>query len=107
MKKGILLLLLTVLAAGCGGKRENRDAIPYEQYQEIFNRIVQEVKVDGFSYTGGSTGDNLTIVDPEITFGTRSYLTVDGTFDGNRPLTTVETAIFENDERDAAVLVKR
>lgn len=103
----IISLVLFTLAA-CGGQTQtgDRDAIAYEQYQEIFDRIGMEVKVDGFHYAGGSTGANVTIVDPELTFGTRSYLTIDGTFNGGMPLTTQETIIFEHVDQDLSVLIK-
>ncbi|MCX7920767.1 MAG: hypothetical protein N3B21_01900 [Clostridia bacterium] len=81
-------------------------SISYNQFEIIFDRLKNEIKVDGYKYLSGSEGDNVTIIDPILTFGKRTNLTLDGKFDTSHPLTTQETLIFANKKNDRYFLIK-
>lgn len=108
----IVLCVLLLAIVGCQAKTPAEEAVTsdqavtYENYQKMTESLPSQLKIDGFKFKSGSLGDNVTIVDPALTFNKRSYLTIDGKNELSHPKTTQETLLFENEEQTVTVLVK-
>lgn len=75
----------------------------YKKYQELFEALVNEIRIEGFTLKGSTLGESVIIVEEELTFGTRDHLTLDGNFNTD---STDEIIIFENDSETTQVAVR-
>lgn len=83
----------------------SKNTLTYEQYEDLFNYMVSNIKIEGFKLKGSTIGDNVTIVEKDLTFDKRKYLTLDGNFTGSEPKPTDEEFIFENEKQDCQISI--
>lgn len=82
-----------------------KNALTYDQYEDLFNYVVSNLKIEDFKLKGSTIGDNVTIVEEDLTFNKRKYLTLDGSFNGSGAKPTDEEFIFENEKQDCQISV--
>lgn len=80
--------------------------ITYSEYQQIFETLTKELSISGYSYKSGSVGPNIVIMDKDLSFNKREYLTLDGKFDMNNTQPTSELLLFENEDSSKQLAIR-
>ncbi|CAH1204327.1 hypothetical protein PAECIP111893_02224 [Paenibacillus plantiphilus] len=80
--------------------------IHYSEYQQIFETFTKELSISGYSYKSGSVGPNIVIMDKDLSFNKREYLTLDGKFDMNNTQPTSELLLFENEDSSKQLAIR-
>lgn len=80
MKKNFFICLLTtilftlVILSSCEKKN---NYLEYEDFTSLFIKMNNEVKLDDYYNLGGNEGLNIVAIDDRLSFGRRSWLTLD------------------------------
>lgn len=118
LKKHYLILLSsTFLIAGCTDKsveskpkvevsttsnsnhktnQTQKNIMSYQQYENLFKHMNDKLKIKNFQLKESTLGPDVTIIDKELSFNKRDWLTIDGTKDDLTPKSTQETLYFED-----------
>ncbi len=119
-KKHLILLSSTFLIAGCtdnsvehkpkvevskvsnSNHKKNHtqnNVMSYQQFENLFKHMNDKLKIKNFQLKESTLGPDVTIIDKELSFNKRNWLTVDGTKDDLTPKSTQETLYFEDKEQ--------
>lgn len=116
VRKGFLVILSSAfLIAGCTDdavtskpKSENKKVtvtnqiMNHEQFEQLFAHMNEHLKIDQFQLKASTRGSDFTIIDKELSFGKRKWLTVDGTSDS---ASTQESLYFEDKKQTTQLSV--
>ena len=114
-KKCLILLSSVFLIAGCTDdavtskpKSANKKVtvtnqiMNHEQFEQLFAHMNEHLKIDQFQLKASTRGSDFTIIDKELSFGKRKWLTVDGTSDS---ASTQESLYFEDKKQTTQLSV--
>ena len=114
-KKYLILLSSVFLIAGCTDdavtskpKSENKKVtvtnqiMNHEQFEQLFAHMNEHLKIDQFQLKASTRGSDFTIIDKELSFGKRNWLTVDGSSDS---ASTQESLYFEDKKQTTQLSV--
>ncbi|WP_202078852.1 hypothetical protein [Caldalkalibacillus salinus] len=76
----------------------SNEFITYEEYQNLFNKMKKELSIPRYALEKSTPDDELTIIDEEISFGERKYITKDGEFTGIGLQSTQKILFYQNNE---------
>ncbi|MBQ6447031.1 hypothetical protein KGR20_15745 [Cytobacillus oceanisediminis] len=76
--------------------------ISYTEYQSLFEKLVSGLVISGYSLDKSTLGNDLIIVDSDLSFGKREFLTADGS---NSWESTQETMYFLNKNKDRLLTI--
>ncbi len=116
VRKGFLVILSSAfLIAGCTDdavtskpKTANKKVtvtnqiMNHDQFEQLFAHMNEHLKIDQFQLKASTRGSDFTIIDKELSFGKRKWLTVDGTSDG---ASTQESLYFEDKKQTTQLSV--
>lgn len=71
--------------------------LTYDEYEAIFKYLVENLDVRNLELKASTLGDNVTLVNKELTFNKREYLTIDGTIDNDIKPTDEQLVLESND----------
>ncbi|WP_214804943.1 MULTISPECIES: hypothetical protein [unclassified Exiguobacterium] len=114
-KKYLILLSSVFLIAGCTDdavtskpKSENKKVtvtnqiMNHDQFEQLFAHMNEHLKIDHFQLKASTRGSDFTIIDKELSFGKRNWLTVDGSSDS---ASTQESLYFEDKKQTTQLSV--
>lgn len=84
---------------------ENSSMISYDDYQALFETAVTDLTIENFHLSDSTIGFDVTSIDKDLSFGTREWLTKDGTYYTMEPESTQETLFFENEEQSVLLTI--
>lgn len=111
MKNKIVIIIICIFMFMCGvflgstkktvstpvtENIENKNKITYREYQNFFEYIVENIKIDGFDMKTEILGESITFVDKEMTFGKRDSLTINGDLDDSKSKPTEGLLFLES-----------
>ncbi|MCY9544608.1 hypothetical protein M5X02_28655, partial [Paenibacillus alvei] len=80
--------------------------LSYAEYQTLFEALKSNLKISNFELKTGTFTSDLTIVDKDLTYNKRQYLTLNGELDTGEPKTTQELLIFENKNQSTQISIR-
>ncbi|MEK5036926.1 hypothetical protein [Sporosarcina sp. FSL K6-3457] len=80
----------------------DNNKISFEDFRSLFNHMNKNLFVDGFKLKDSTVVPDLVVVDKDLTFNSREWLTLDGKLSENSK-STQETLFLENE--DSSVLL--
>lgn len=80
--------------------------LSYAEYQTLFEALKSNLKISNFELKTGTFTSDLTIVDKDLTYNKRQYLTLNGELDTGEPKTTQELLIFENENQSTQISIR-
>jgi hypothetical protein len=114
----ICLFIVSLMLVGCSKEtlypnskmidaatQVTNDMLSYEEYEKLFEYIVKSFKVDGLVIKASTLGENLTILDKDLSFNKRTHLTLDGSFSQVIAKPTDEYIILENKDQSKQVTI--
>lgn len=78
---------------------KKEELISYEKYEEFFDYIIKNIDIEEFEIVGDTLGENLTIIDKELSFGKRESLSVEGNLNMSGLKPTEEILILEDKDK--------
>ncbi|NOJ74023.1 hypothetical protein [Paenibacillus alvei] len=119
----IILSTVSVFLVGCSnsdskiaenptkieGKKTTENTkkiLSYAEYQKLFEALKSNLKISNFELKNGTFTGDLTIVDKDLTYNKRQYLTLNGELDNGVPKTTQELLIFENKNQSTQISIR-
>ncbi|WP_214801177.1 MULTISPECIES: hypothetical protein [unclassified Exiguobacterium] len=120
-KKYLILLSSVFLIAGCtddavtskpksekkkvtvsNQKTDENQIMNHDQFEQLFAHMNEHLKIDHFQLKASTRGSDFTIIDKELSFGKRNWLTVDGSSDS---ASTQESLYFEDKKQTTQLSV--
>ena len=119
-RKYLILLSSTFLIAGCTDNAvENKSKVAiskvnhssqksnptqanimsYQKFENLFKHMNDKLKIKNFQLKESTLGPDVTIIDKELSFNKRNWLTINGTKDDLAPKSTQETLYFEDKDQ--------
>ncbi|WP_214850462.1 hypothetical protein [Exiguobacterium sp. s193] len=83
-------------------KTDENQIMNHDQFEQLFSHMNEHLKIDQFQLKASTRGSDFTIIDKELSFGKRKWLTVDGTSDG---ASTQESLYFEDKKQTTQLSV--
>ncbi len=83
---------------------EIKKSLSYEEFETLFHEIKDHLKVEGYEVKSSTTGIDLTVVDKDLTFGSRDWLTVDGEFHMDNGSQSTQNSIFLENEQSSKLI---
>ncbi|MDP4144904.1 MAG: hypothetical protein Q8936_10565 [Bacillota bacterium] len=83
----------------------NSKILSYNDYERLFNNMVDNFKVPGFEVKASTLGDNVTVIDKELSFDKRQYLTLDGTLNSSGTKPTDEQFTLEDKAQSKQITI--
>lgn len=85
---------------------KTKKILSYAEYQTLFEALKNNLKISNFELKNGTFVGDLTIVDKDLTYNKRQYLTLNGELDNGDPQTTQELLIFENKNQSTQISIR-
>lgn len=79
--------------------------LSFQQFSELFENLSSNLNIPGYKLENSTLGDDLTMIDKEISFNKREYLTIDGNYSPTNIESSQETLFYLNDDSDRAIIV--
>ncbi|MGG0815608.1 hypothetical protein ABE142_23530 [Paenibacillus alvei] len=118
----IILSTVCILLVGCSNSdskiaesrikigdttiENTKKILSYAEYQTLFEALKSNLKISNFELKTGTFTSDLTIVDKDLTYNKRQYLTLNGELDTGEPKTTQELLIFENENQSTQISIR-
>lgn len=80
----------------------NNELLSYENYESLFEHLVNTLKIDGLELKASTIDGNLTFIEKDLSFNKREYLTLDGT---DSMETTEEQIVLENKDQSKQITI--
>lgn len=97
-----LVILLLILMTACKSASSEEQKMSHEQFENLFFELSDSINVENFEVKGKSDDTNLTVIDKELSFNKRKFLTIDGTKDSPE---TQERIIYENTSENIVAMI--
>lgn len=122
MRKQVLAFVLvgTVVLAGCeepqkdvqkeaaasaAHAEEKVEILNYDEYSELFLSMTENLEIPGYTLLNSSTDTDIIMIDKEISFNKREYLTLDGTYANKSQVQTSQESLFFGSEDGKTALI--
>lgn len=86
-------------------KLEVEGNISFQQYSELFENLSSNLNIPGYKLENSTLGDDLTMIDKDISFNKREYLSIDGKYSPTNVESSQETLFYLNEDKDRALIV--
>lgn len=94
-----------VAAASVAHAEEKAEILSYEEYSELFLSMIENLEIPGYTLLNSSTDTDIIMIDKEISFNKREYLTLDGTYDNKSTVQTSQESLFFGSEDGKTALI--
>lgn len=95
-----------VTVASAAYAEEKVEILSYEEYSELFLSMTENLEIPGYTLLNTSTDTDIIMIDKEISFNKREYLTLDGTYDNKSQVqTSQESLFFGSEDRKTALII--
>ena len=94
-----------VTAASAAHAEEKAEILSYEEYSELFLSMTENFEIPGYTLLNSSTDTDIIMIDKEISFNKREYLTLDGTYDNKSQVQTSQESLFFGSEDGKTTLI--
>ena len=84
---------------------KKEEIVSYDKYEEFFDYVIKNINVEGFEIVADTLGNNLTVIDKELSFGNRESLTVRGDLNMNLSQPTEEILILEDKDKKNQITI--
>lgn len=83
----------------------NQKKVSYDDYESIFKYIVENISIDGFNVRANTLGNNMTIIDKDLSFNKRETLTLQGNANMNIVQPTDEQLTLESNNNNTQITI--
>ncbi len=84
---------------------KKEEIVSYDKYEEFFDYVIKNINVEGFEIVADTLGNNLTVIDKELSFGNRESLTVRGDLNMDLSQPTEEILILEDKDKKNQITI--
>lgn len=88
-----------------GKKQKVEGSISFQQYSELIDNLSSNLKIPGYNLENSTLGDDITMIDKDISFNKREYLSIDGNYSPTKIESSQETLFYLNEEKDRAFII--
>lgn len=84
---------------------EKQNVLNYEEYSHLFEKINENFRIPHYNLVNSTLGDDIIMIDKEISFNTRQYLTLKGESNLGDIKSTQESLFFMTEDMNDAIII--
>lgn len=84
---------------------KKEEIVSYNKYEDFFEYAIKNINIEGFQVVADTSGNNITIIDKELSFGHRETLTVRGDLNMSESQPTEEILVLEDKDKKNQITI--